>query len=316
METETNGAGMKLWLRLLHEPNHDPAYKFPPYLVLVSGEKGKDGCGDRFFSKQLGLESIEEIMDTCEVDTELVMMIHDEIEKSDLPEKLTQADRFFRREDVRDNDDCTFARLIGAVPGEEGSGRARYEVRKWAPNWSRNTGELFVNGMAVAASNGHFSKERALEQIGTAFANGLLSESERETVAAEACALGLPEKMCQLDRIVQTKDVQYLGFLLGNVPAERGSGHASIKLCSISAGDVHAHVTIPGRCPGVRRKAFYSTTSAMAWIEKLHGQGYYSDEEFASLKQELQSLGLPVTHTLDSADVVELADPSLHRIIF
>lgn len=289
METNTNGPVSTCWLRLLREPSHDPALNLPPYLTIMFGERGKDGSTERFFSKDCAIELLELLLeDGC--DTDMVAAIVIEIMTSDLPKEPTQADLFFTRDNVDDSDDGMFARIIGVSPGQEGSGKARYALRTGDPDGSPMCGALFVNGIALAARQPHFSQERALEQIEDAFADGLMSDAERKVVVAQMRAVGLPEKLSQLDRIVQTKDIAYARFLLGVDPPAVGSGHAAIRTCGAD-GSHHAHLYVRGRAE--HGGTLYTKADASSEIDAMYEKGYFSDAEVAVLKQELASLDLP-----------------------
>ncbi len=300
METETETKDVeRVWLRLLREPNHDPALKLPPYMILMSGRSGRsgeDGYGLRFFSKECGIAILDEFMedDGVEVDVDLASVIRGEILGASLPVSATQADRFFSKEySEEDQDDGLFARIIGASPSEEGSGKARYELRTGQPSGTPVSGSLFVNGIALPALSAHFSQERAIEEIYVAFDEGLISEAEREVVIAQARAVGLPEKLSQIDRIIQTKDMPYARFLLGVDQAEEGSGQASVKLCERTQIP-HAHLYMRGRRERDRTELL-SVTSARSRIDEMYEQGYFTEDEAIALNLELVALGLPAT---------------------
>lgn len=319
-ETTKEEERARAWVRLNQSANHDPKIRLPPYARLTIGVVGQ-GVGDspRFFSKEEGLSKLDDAVRGLKIDADEAMVVNAAIAALALPTSRQRADGYFTQGCLifQGHEDESYARLTGLLPGEPGSGKARYERRQMSEEyaWVAASGRCFLNGIEKSVTSGHYSQEAAQEEIDRAMKMGLIDEAERATITEQMKSLGLPEKKGQVDRLFIAGDKKYAHFILGVEQAEPGACHALIEMCDRGEddGSPHAHVRVRGRAKR-DAAALYSATSATARIDALYERGYFSDAEVAQVKQKLATLDLPSTDPRDS-DMTPHLSPGVVLIV-
>ncbi len=321
MKDETNKGGKKrVWVRLCQDADHDPRIKLPDYVRLIMGVDGQVLRSPRCFSKEQGFAFLKQSADGLEIDADEAMGVSATLVALILPAKRTREDDYFflGAQMFEGKVDETYARLTGAIPGEEGSGKARYEERPWGEGSSGlpKCGRFFLNGIKNAISGGHFSEEAAGLEIARAASMGLISEVEQTTLTEQMLRLGLPEKRGRIDRLIAYGDKGYVQFLLGLEEAEPGSGHATVEMCGKEENGQprHAHIRVRGRARH-DLAALYSVTSVVNRLDALNDAGYFSEAEVAGLKQQLFALNLPSTHVLDAFANAGFVTSAIHKSV-
>ena len=293
-----------VWIRWVEGFEHDPKKAYPPYYRIVlgidSGNVRLMKRSGRLFSKETALAKLARTKE-FDVPASAILRIRKQISSTRLlPANKTRADQLTELKGGQEGAyEYLFEHVLGLIPGEKGSGRARIAVCHGEcghPGCAKYPmhAALWVRGIANPGAMA-FSAASAEYLFEVMFNAGLLDKKDLKAERKTLATLGLPAEETRSDRLINSGHGDYLEILHGVRPPDAGSPKAELRMCP-----QHGHLHVRG-IKGIDIKV-KSVETAIVWIKRLYDQGLYTAEDVATVNGQIAKSGLAPTHPDDDVD--------------